>query len=238
MNQNADPAELGRFNALARDWWAPDGPMGPLHAITPLRLDYIQATRPLKGLRVADIGCGGGIVAEAMCRAGAKVTAIDLSSELLGAAQLHAEDGGLDIDFRETSAEALAQAMPGRFDLVTCLEMLEHVPEPSSIVAACRTLVKPDGEVLFSTINRNPKAFALAIVGAEYVLRWLPRGTHDWHKFITPGELEAMNAKAGLDIAASTGVSFNPLSDRWSLSGDMGVNYMMVAKPGDAAAAV
>ena len=232
MNQNADPAELGRFNALAHDWWAPDGPMGPLHTITPLRLDYIQATRPLKGLRVADIGCGGGIVAEAMCRAGAKVTAIDLSSELLGAAQLHAEDGGLDIDFRETSAEALAQAMPGRFDLVTCLEMLEHVPEPSSIVAACRTLVKPDGEVLFSTINRNPKAFALAIVGAEYLLRMLPRGTHQYEKLIRPAELATWSRDAGLAVQDMTGLVYNPITQVYRLHPtDVGVNYFMRTCP-------
>ena len=232
MNMNADPAELGRFNALADSWWDPNGPMAPLHAITPLRLDYIRKTRPLKGLRVADIGCGGGIVAEAMCRAGAEVTAIDLSADLLGAARLHAEDGGLDIDYRESSAESLAEAMPGTFDLVTCLEMLEHVPEPAAIVAACRRLVKPDGEVLFSTINRSPKAFAFAIVGAEYVLRLVPRGTHEYEKLIRPAELAGWCRAAGLAVQDMTGLVYNPLTQIYRLhSTDVSVNYFLRARP-------
>ena len=177
-----------------------------MHAITPLRMDYVQQRRPIRGLRVADIGCGGGLMAEAMTRAGAQVTAIDLSADLLGAAQLHAEDAGLDIDYQETSAENLADAHPGEFDLVTCFEMLEHVPDPAAIVQACRQLLRPDGEALFSTINRNAKSFALAIVGAEYVLGLVPRGTHQYDKLIRPAELASWCRSAGLRVAGMTGL--------------------------------
>lgn len=232
MTTNADPAELGRFNALAQQWWDPRGPMAPLHAITPLRLDYVQQSRPLKGLRIADIGCGGGLMAEAMTHAGAQVTAVDLSTELLDAARLHADDAGLDVDYRETSAESLADELSGAFDLVTCFEMLEHVPEPQAIVHACRTLAKPDGEVLFSTINRNAKSFAFAIVGAEYVLGLVPRGTHQYEKLIRPGELAQWCRGSGLDVQNLTGLVYNPLTQIYRLhETDVSVNYFMRTRP-------
>ncbi|MEC9407709.1 MAG: bifunctional 2-polyprenyl-6-hydroxyphenol methylase/3-demethylubiquinol 3-O-methyltransferase UbiG [Pseudomonadota bacterium] len=232
MTPNADPAELDRFNALATQWWNPRGPMAPLHAITPLRMDYVQQRRPVRGLRVADIGCGGGLMAEAMTRAGAQVTAIDLSADLLGAAQLHAEDAGLDIDYQETSAENLADAHPGEFDLVTCFEMLEHVPDPAAIVQACSQLLRPDGEALFSTINRNAKSFALAIVGAEYVLGLVPRGTHQYDKLIRPAELARWCRSAGLRVAGMTGLVYNPLTQVYRLDDhDVSVNYFMRTAP-------
>ncbi|PWN56805.1 bifunctional 2-polyprenyl-6-hydroxyphenol methylase/3-demethylubiquinol 3-O-methyltransferase UbiG [Abyssibacter profundi] len=234
MTTNADQAELDRFNALAQRWWDPQGPMAPLHAITPLRMDYVQQTRPVRGLRVADIGCGGGLMAEAMTRAGAQVTAIDLSSDLLGAARLHAEDAGLDIDYRDTSAEALAAELPGAFDLITCFEMLEHVPAPAAIVQACRQLARPDGEVLFSTINRNAKAFAFAIVGAEYVLGLVPRGTHQYEKLIRPAELAGWCRTNRLEVQQMTGLVYNPLTQVYRLhDSDVSVNYFMRTRPAE-----
>lgn len=232
MTPNADPAELDRFNALATQWWNPRGPMAPLHAITPLRMDYVQQRRPIRGLRVADIGCGGGLMAEAMTRAGAQVTAIDLSADLLGAAKLHAEDAGLDIDYQETSAETLADTHPGEFDLVTCFEMLEHVPDPAAIVQACSQLLRPDGEALFSTINRSAKSFALAIVGAEYILGLVPRGTHQYDKLIRPAELARWCRSAGLRVAGMTGLVYNPLTQVYRLDDhDVSVNYFMRTAP-------
>ncbi|MEN8820809.1 MAG: bifunctional 2-polyprenyl-6-hydroxyphenol methylase/3-demethylubiquinol 3-O-methyltransferase UbiG [Abyssibacter sp.] len=232
MTPNADPAELDRFNALATQWWNPRGLMAPLHAITPLRMDYVQQRRPIRGLRVADIGCGGGLMAEAMTRAGAQVTAIDLSADLLGAAKLHAEDAGLDIDYQETSAETLADTHPGEFDLVTCFEMLEHVPDPAAIVQACSQLLRPDGEALFSTINRSAKSFALAIVGAEYILGLVPRGTHQYDKLIRPAELARWCRSAGLRVAGMTGLVYNPLTQVYRLDDhDVSVNYFMRTAP-------
>lgn len=227
---NADSGELDRFNALARSWWDPDGPMGPLHAIGPLRLDYIQRTESLHGQRVADIGCGGGLMAEAMTRAGARVTAVDLSEELLGAAIQHADSEGLAIDYRVASAESLAEQEAGAFDRVTCLEMLEHVPDPDAVVAACAQLLKPGGEVVFSTIHRNPKAFGLAIVGAEYVLGMLPRGTHEYAKFIRPSELARTCRETGLTVTDMTGLTYNPLTRTYRLNdADVDVNYFLRA---------
>ena len=244
-----DPAEVAKFTAMADDWWNPHGQFKPLHKFNPTRLAYIRDRvckafdrnrhdeTPLSGLRFLDIGCGGGLLSEPMARLGAEVVGADAAEANIKTAALHAEAQGLEIDYRAITAEELCAAGE-KFDVILNMEVIEHVADPAAFIAACAGMLKPDGLMFLATLNRTMKSFALAIVGAEYVLRWLPRGTHDWHKFITPGELEAMNAKAGLDIAASTGVSFNPLSDRWSLSGDMGVNYMMVAKPGDAAAAV
>ncbi len=224
---NADPAELAKFSALARHWWDPQGPMGPLHAINPLRMDFIEQDEELAGLKVLDVGCGGGILSEALARAGGRCTGIDLASDALAAARAHADEQGLDIDYRLCPAEQLAREMPAQFDLICCMEMLEHVPDPAAIIAACASLLKPGGHLYLSTINRNPKAFMLAIVGAEHVLGLIPKGTHDYAKFITPAELAAWCRQAGLKVGAMRGLQYNPLSRSHRLSRDVSVNYLM-----------
>lgn len=228
---NADPAELAKFSDLAHRWWDPDSEFKPLHQINPLRLGWIDGLAPLAGKRVLDIGCGGGILSDSMARKGAEVTGIDLSSKALKVAQLHAlEAGTKNVSYREVSAEALAQEQPASFDVVTCMEMLEHVPDPSSVVRACATLVKPGGWVFFSTINRNPKSFLFAIVGAEYVLRMLPKGTHEYAKMIRPSELAAHCRSAGLSLENTRGMEYNPLTQRYWLSGDTSVNYLVASR--------
>ena len=227
---NADPSELRKFADLAAQWWDPHGPMRPLHEMNPLRLDWIDRLAGLRGKRVVDVGCGGGILAEAMAGTGARVLGIDLAPKPLKVADLHALESGAQLEYRLIAAEALAKEAPGRYDVVTCLEMLEHVPEPETTVAACRELARPGGWVFFSTINRNPKAFALAIVGAEYVLRLLPRGTHEYAKFIKPSELARAVRKAGLDVHELCGMTYNPLTRRFALGSDTDVNYLMACR--------
>ena len=228
---NADPAELAKFSELAHRWWDPDSEFRPLHQINPLRLAWIQQLSPLEGLRVLDVGCGGGILADSMARKGAHVTGIDLATKALRVARLHALEAQTPgIEYREVSVEALAQEMPAAFDTVTCMEMLEHVPDPHSVVAACAQLVKPGGWVFFSTINRNPKAYALAIVAAEYVLKMLPQGTHEYAKFIQPSELAAACRSAGLDVVQARGMQYNPLTGRYWLSDDTSVNYLVATR--------
>ncbi|MDD0808820.1 bifunctional 2-polyprenyl-6-hydroxyphenol methylase/3-demethylubiquinol 3-O-methyltransferase UbiG [Curvibacter sp. RS43] len=225
---NADPAELAKFSDLAHRWWDPESEFRPLHQINPLRLAWINAQAPLAGQRVLDIGCGGGILSDSMARAGADVLGIDLASKALKVAQLHALEAQTpNVRYREISAEALAQEQPGQFDVVTCMEMLEHVPDPASVVRACATLVKPGGHVFFSTINRNAKAFLLAIVGAEYILNMLPRGTHEFAKLIRPAELASFCRDAGLDWQQTRGLGYNPLTRRYALNADTSVNYMV-----------
>lgn len=228
---NADPAELAKFSELAHRWWDPDSEFRPLHQINPLRLDWIDGLASLAGKDVLDVGCGGGILSDAMARRGARVTGIDLSSKALKVAQLHALEAGTpDLSYREISAEALAAEQPGRYDVVTCMEMLEHVPDPASVVRACAALAKPGGWVFFSTINRNPKSFLFAIVGAEYVLNLLPRGTHEYAKLIRPSELARYCRDAGLDVTGTRGMQYNPLTDRYWLSSDTSVNYLFVTR--------
>ncbi len=233
-NTNVDPAELAKFSDLAHRWWDPESEFRPLHQINPLRLEWIHGLVPLVGKQALDVGCGGGILADAMARKGAQVLGIDLATKSLKVAQLHAlEAGTAGVQYREVSAEALAAEQPGQFDVVTCMEMLEHVPDPASVVRACATLVKPGGWVFFSTINRNPKSFLFAIVGAEYVLRLLPRGTHEYAKLIKPSELAGHCRAAGLDLLNTRGLEYNPLTRRYWLSGDTSVNYMLATrKPG------
>ncbi|MDT0499803.1 MULTISPECIES: bifunctional 2-polyprenyl-6-hydroxyphenol methylase/3-demethylubiquinol 3-O-methyltransferase UbiG [unclassified Halomonas] len=226
--ENMDPGEIAKFEALAERWWDSTGEFKPLHDINPLRLDFIDARAGLAGRRVLDVGCGGGILSEGMAHRGADVIGIDLGEAPLGVARLHAEEQGLEIDYRRVSVEALAEEAPASFDVVTCLEMLEHVPDPGSVVRACATLVKPGGQVFFSTLNRNPKALALAVVGAEYLLRMLPRGTHDYAKFIRPAELAGWCRQAGLEVREQSGLVYNPLSRRYRLHPtDVSVNYLM-----------
>ena len=228
---NVDPSEIAKFSDLAHHWWDTQSEFAPLHAINPLRLDWINGLSPLAGKRVLDIGCGGGILADAMARKGAQVLGIDLATKSLKVAQLHALEAQTpQINYREISAEALAAEQPASFDVVTCMEMLEHVPNPQSIVAACAALVKPGGWVYFSTINRNAKAYMFAIVGAEYVLKMLPRGTHDYAKFITPSELLGFARKQSLDVQAMRGLEYNPLSKRYKLSTDTSVNYLVATQ--------
>jgi 2-polyprenyl-6-hydroxyphenyl methylase / 3-demethylubiquinone-9 3-methyltransferase len=229
--ENADPAELAKFSDLAHRWWDTESEFRPLHQINPLRLGWIEGLVPLKGKRVLDIGCGGGILADAMARQGAQVLGIDLATKALKVAQLHALEANTQgVEYREISAEALATEQPGSFDVVTCMEMLEHVPDPSSVVRACATLVKPGGQVFFSTINRNAKAFLFAIVGAEYMLNLLPRGTHEYAKFIKPSELAAFSRSAGLDLQQTRGMEYNPLTRHYWLSADTSVNYMLATQ--------
>ena len=228
---NADPAELAKFSELAHRWWDPESEFRPLHQINPLRLDWIQSLSPLAGQHVIDIGCGGGILADSMARAGATVTGIDLAGKALKVAQLHAMEAGTpNIAYREISAEAMAQEASGSFDTVTCMEMLEHVPDPSSVVRACAQLVKPGGWVFFSTLNRNPKSFLMAIVGAEYVLNLLPKGTHEYAKFIRPSELALHCRLAGLEVLHSRGMSYNPITRRYWLNQDTSVNYLIATR--------
>jgi len=233
---NADPAELAKFSDLAHRWWDPESEFRPLHQLNPLRLDWINARAPLAGRKVLDIGCGGGILSDSMARKGADVLGIDLASKALRVAQLHAlEAGTTGVQYREISAEALALEQPGQFDVVTCMEMLEHVPDPASVVQACATLVKPGGHVFFSSINRNAKAFLLAIVGAEYVLNLLPRGTHEYAKLVRPSELAAYSRAAGLDWQQTRGLGYNPLTRRYWLHDDTSVNYMVSTRRSTAA---
>lgn len=228
---NFDPAELAKFSELAHRWWDKESEFRPLHEINPLRLDWIDGLAPLKGLRVLDVGCGGGILADSMARKGADVLGIDLASKALKVAQLHALEAQTQgVEYREISAEALAAEQPGNFDVVTCMEMLEHVPDPSSVVKACAALVKPGGHVFFSTINRNAKAFLFAIVGAEYVLKMLPRGTHEYAKLIKPSELARYCRGAGLDFVQTKGMQYNPLTRHYWLSADTRVNYLLATQ--------
>lgn len=228
---NVDQAELTKFSSLAHRWWDVDGEFGPLHAINPLRLDWIDGIAPLKGQRVLDVGCGGGILADAMARKGADVLGIDLAEKSLKVAQLHAlEAGTSQITYRLVAAEALAAEMPDQFDVVTCMEMLEHVPDPASVVQACARLAKPGGWVFFSTINRNPKSFLMAILGAEYVLNLVPRGTHEYARLLRPSELARFCRDAGLDMQQSCGLQYNPISGRYRLSTDTSVNYMLATR--------
>ncbi|MEO1574948.1 MAG: bifunctional 2-polyprenyl-6-hydroxyphenol methylase/3-demethylubiquinol 3-O-methyltransferase UbiG [Pseudomonadota bacterium] len=224
---NVDPAEVAKFDALAERWWDPDGESGPLHAINPLRLGFITDHTRLRGATAVDVGCGGGLLSEAMARRGAAVTGIDQAQSALEVARRHAEDQDLDLTYQHTTAEALAERQPGTADIVTCMEMLEHVPEPGAVVAACATLLKPGGRLFLSTINRNPKSYALAVIGAEYVLRLLPRGTHDYQRFLKPSELDAFARDAGLAVEAIKGIVYNPLTREYRVSDDIDVNYMM-----------
>jgi len=231
--ENADPAELAKFSDLAHRWWDTESEFRPLHQINPLRLAWIDDIVPLAGKRVLDIGCGGGILADAMARKGAEVLGIDLAGKALKVAQLHALEAKTQgVSYREVSAETLAAEQPGSFDVVTCMEMLEHVPDPASIVQACATLVKPGGWVFFSTLNRNPKSFLFAIVGAEYVLNLLPKGTHEFAKFIKPSELANHCRAAKLNLQATRGLQYNPITRRYWLDGNTSVNYMIGTQRG------
>lgn len=239
---NIDDAEVTRFARLSAEWWDPNGKFKPLHALAPARLRFIRDTvdttfaadfgerRPLTGRRVLDVGCGGGLVSEPMARMGGQVTAIDPGEENIGIARAHAKKSGVSVDYRAVTAESLVEAGE-TYDLVTCLEVIEHVPSPEAFVATLAQLVKPDGCLILSTLNRTMKSYALAIVGAEYVLGWLERGTHDWNRFITPDELAAFAQAANLEEFERAGIIFNPLSGAWSLSGDLDVNYMMAVRP-------
>jgi 2-polyprenyl-6-hydroxyphenyl methylase/3-demethylubiquinone-9 3-methyltransferase len=228
---NADPRELAKFGELAHRWWDTESDFRPLHEINPLRLEWIEAFAPLSGKRVLDVGCGGGILADAMARRGADVLGIDLAGKALKVAQLHAIEAATpNVEYREIAVEALAADMPESFDVVTCMEMLEHVPDPASIVAACGRLLKPGGSAFFSTINRNAKAFALAIVGAEHVLKLLPKGTHEYAKLIRPSELAGWCRAAGLELAEMRGLEYNPISRRYRLSSDTSVNYLVAGR--------
>ncbi|MEZ5541938.1 MAG: bifunctional 2-polyprenyl-6-hydroxyphenol methylase/3-demethylubiquinol 3-O-methyltransferase UbiG [Pseudomonadota bacterium] len=229
MNQtipNVDPDEIGKFEKLASRWWDPHSEFKPLHDINPLRLDYIDRLVPLDGKRVIDVGCGGGLLSEGMAARGALVTGIDMGEAPLGVARLHQHESGLEINYERATAEQMAARHPGAFDVVTCLEMLEHVPDPAATIAACARLVRTDGLIVLSTINRNPKAFLFAVIGAEYLLRLLPRGTHDYAKFIRPSEMEGWARAAGLQLADLTGMSYNPLTQEYRLGTDVSVNYL------------
>lgn len=228
MNTNVDPRELDKFAVLAARWWDQDSEFKPLHDINPLRLKYIESrAQGLSGKKVLDVGCGGGILSESMARSGAKVTGIDMSSEPLNVAKLHLYESGLQVDYQQITAEALASSAPASFDIVTCMEMLEHVPNPASVIQACQRLVKPNGHVFFSTLNRNLKAYLLAVVGAEYVLQLLPKGTHDYAKFIRPSELAAWAEQSDLTVKNFTGMGYNPITKHYFLNSDVSVNYLV-----------
>ena len=224
---NVDHAEIAKFEALAHRWWDRESEFKPLHDINPLRVNWIDERVSLAGKKVLDIGCGGGILSEAMALRGATVTAIDMGEAPLAVARLHQLESGVEVEYRQITAEALAEEMPEQFDVVTCLEMLEHVPDPASVIRACQRLVKPGGQVFFSTINRNPKAYLFAIIGAEYVLRLLPRGTHEFKKFIRPSELGAWCRAADLEVRDIIGLTYNPLTRRYKLEADVEVHYMI-----------
>ncbi len=231
IHTNVDQAELAKFSELAHRWWDPESEFRPLHQINPLRLAWINTMAPLQGKKVLDVGCGGGILTDAMARSGAHALGIDLATKSLKVAQLHALEAQTpNVQYREVAVEALAAEQPASFDVVTCMEMLEHVPDPSSIVRACAQLVKPGGYVFFSTLNRNAKSFLFAIVGAEYVLNLLPRGTHEYAKFIRPSELARDCREAGLEWQNTRGMEYNPLTRRYWLSGDTSVNYMVATQ--------
>lgn len=229
--QNVSQAEIDKFSALASRWWDPESEFKPLHAINPLRLGWVQdIAGSLNGKKVVDVGCGGGILAESMAQAGAQVTGIDLADKSLTVARLHSLESGVKVDYQTISAENFAAQHAGQFDVVTCMEMLEHVPDPASIVQACSQMVKPGGWVFFSTLNRNPKSFLFAIVGAEYVLRLLPKGTHSYEKFIKPSELSRAVRQSGLTVMQMAGMEYNPITDLYSLSNDTSVNYLMATQ--------
>lgn len=228
---NVDPQELAKFSDLAHRWWDVNSEFRPLHEINPLRLDWIDGLAALSGKKVLDVGCGGGILAESMARRAGHVTGIDLASKPLGVARLHALEAGVEnVQYREVAAEQLAAEQAASYDVVTCMEMLEHVPEPASVVQACATLVRPGGWVFFSTLNRNPKSFLFSIIGAEYLLQLLPKGTHEYARFIRPSELARWCREAGLELAGSRGMEYNPLTRRYSLSADTSVNYLFACR--------
>jgi 2-polyprenyl-6-hydroxyphenyl methylase/3-demethylubiquinone-9 3-methyltransferase len=241
---SVDPAEIEKFRAMAADWWSVTGKFAPLHKFNPVRLGFIRerlvehfklkgdGRHPLEGLRILDIGCGGGLVSEPLARLGAKVTGVDAGEANIKAALVHAKQGGLNVDYRVGTVEGLMAAGEKPFDVVLSLEVVEHVPDPARFLADCASLLRPGGIMLVATLNRTAKAFALAVVGAEHILRWLPPGTHDWKKFVTPEEARAALVGAGLDVEPAIGVSYSPFSDRWSISSDTGINYMLVATRG------
>lgn len=225
--QNVDPAQINQFNDHASQWWDPDGPMKTLHAINPLRLDFIQSHAALSNQAVLDVGCGGGILCEAMAANGANVTGIDMASDLVKIAKLHALGENLAITYEQTNVDDFAKTNPAGFDVITCMEMLEHVPDPLAIVNACQQLVKPGGHVFFSTLNRNPKAYVMAVIGAEYILKLLPKGTHDYARFIKPSELSNWARAAQLTTSNIKGIRYNPLNQTFSLTNDVSVNYLL-----------
>jgi 2-polyprenyl-6-hydroxyphenyl methylase / 3-demethylubiquinone-9 3-methyltransferase len=225
-SRNVDEAELAKFSALAQSWWDPAGPSRPLHELNPLRLRYVQRAAELRGAAALDVGCGGGILSEALARAGARVLGIDLSQAVLDVAELHALEGKIEVKYQPIAAEQLALQQPAAFDLVTCMELLEHVPDPAATVAALAALVKPGGDVVVSTLNRKPLAFAVAIIGAEYITRILPRGTHEYLKFIRPSELARWGREAGLELIDLTGITYNPLTRSFRLSPNTDINYL------------
>jgi len=230
MNQthhNMDQQEVAKFDAMASRWWDPNSEFKPLHDINPLRLDFIASKVGLAGKKILDVGCGGGILAESMALHGAEVSGIDMAESSLSVARLHLIETGVEVDYRNLTAEQLAEQEPGHYDVVTCMELLEHVPDPASLVTACAALVKPDGHVFFSTINRNPKAYLFAVIGAEYLLKLLPKGTHDFAKFIRPSELDSWIRTAGLSLREIIGMSYNPLTREYSLGKDIDVNYII-----------
>ena len=227
---NVDQSEIAKFSALAHRWWDPNSEFKPLHAINPLRLSWIKSFVDLEGRKVLDVGCGGGILAESIAQSGANTCGIDLSEKALKVAELHALEVGANLQYRSIAVEDLAKEQPEQYDVVTCMEMLEHVPDPASVVRACATLCRPGGTLFFSTLNRNPKSYLFAIIGAEYILKLLPKGTHEYAKFIKPSELVSFTRQAGLEMIGMKGLSYNPLSQIYSLSDDVDVNYMIAVR--------